>query len=98
METEPILCSLCLRVFERHQLSKHHCLPKSKGGTNDDIELLCGMCHGYVHATYTNNTLARQYATINELRMAPEVQPFLRWVRKQAPTCRTRNARRKRRI
>jgi hypothetical protein len=89
---------LCQRGFARKQLTKHHCLPKSRGGTNDDVELLCGQCHGMVHATYTNKTLAATYPTIEQLREAPELQAFLRWVRKQPATRRTRNAQRKRKI
>lgn len=95
---EPISCTLCRRLFERPQLTKHHCRPRSKGGTPEDVELLCGQCHGMVHATYTNKTLAVRYPTIAQLREAPELGPFLRWVRKQPPTRRTRNAPRKRKI
>jgi hypothetical protein len=51
-----------------------------------------------VHATYTNRTLAARYPTIAELRQAPELAAFIRWVRKQPPSRRTRNKRRKRRL
>jgi hypothetical protein len=95
---DPIPCSLCGRPFARAQLTKHHCLPKEKGGTHEDVELLCPQCHGMVHATYTNRTLAAAYATMAHLRKAPEMQAFIRWVRKQPPTRRTRNKRRKRRL
>jgi hypothetical protein len=91
-------CCLCQRPFERKHLTQHHCLPKSKGGTMDDVELLCGMCHGMIHATYTNQTLANQYATIEALRSAPELEKFLRWVRKQPSSRKTRNKPRRRKI
>ena len=39
-------CGLCGRGFARSGLTKHHCLPKSRGGTSDDVELICGQCHG----------------------------------------------------
>jgi hypothetical protein len=95
---ESIPCSLCGRPFARAQLTKHHCLPKEKGGTQEDVELLCSQCHGMVHATYTNRTLAAAYPTIAQLRQAPEMQAFIRWVRKQHPSRRTRNKPRKRRL
>lgn len=88
---ESIPCSLCGRAFERKQLTKHHCLPREKGGKEEDVELLCSQCHGMVHATYTNGTLAMRYRTIRELRQAPELSAFLGWVRKQAPSRRKRN-------
>ena len=94
----PLPCALCERPFSRRQLTKHHCLPREKGGSGEHVELICGQCHGMVHATYTNATLATLYPTIAQLRKAPELAPFLRWVRKQAPSRRTRNAPRRRRL
>jgi 5-methylcytosine-specific restriction protein A len=96
--TEPIPCSLCGRPFARRQLTRHHCLPREEGGTAEHVELLCPQCHGMIHATYTNRTLAAAYPSIPLLRQAPELQPFLRWVRKQPPSRRTRNAPRRRRL
>jgi hypothetical protein len=93
-----IPCGLCGRGFLLDRLTRHHCLPRSKGGTSEDVELLCGQCHGMVHATYTNATLASVYPTLADLRRAPELTGFLRWVRKQPSTRRTRNARRRHRI
>jgi hypothetical protein len=98
MDIIAIPCSLCDRPFERRQLTKHHCRPKQKGGTQEDVELLCPQCHGMVHATYTNGTLAVLYPTIEQLRQAPELMPFLRWVKKQPPSRRKRNRSRWRKI
>jgi hypothetical protein len=97
-EPIPMRCCLCGRPFERRRLTKHHCLPKSKGGTQEDVELLCSQCHGMVHATYTNGTLAAAYSTIEELRAAPELGKYLRWVRKQPPSRRKRNHSRRRKL
>jgi hypothetical protein len=94
----PLSCSLCDRPFEARQLTKHHCLPRQKGGDQDDVALLCPQCHGMVHATFTNATLAQLYPTIAKLREAPELAPFLRWVRKQPPSRRKRNAPRRRKL
>jgi hypothetical protein len=51
-----------------------------------------------VHATYTNQTLASLYLTIEALRKAPELGPYLRWVRKQPPSRKKRNISRRRKI
>jgi hypothetical protein len=51
-----------------------------------------------VHATYTNETLAALYPTLAKLREAPELDAYLRWVRKQPPSRRKRNRTRRRRI
>ena len=97
-DTEPTPCCLCGRSFARQHLTKHHCLPKSRGGTQDHVELLCGMCHGMVHATFTNKTLESIYPTIEDLRTAPELKAYLKWVRKQPATRRTRNKQRKQKL
>ncbi len=91
-------CALCGRRFERRQLTQHHCRPKEKGGDREDVALICSQCHGMVHATYTNATLAVRYPTIEQLRQAPELGPFLKWVRKQPPSRRKRNQSRRRKI
>jgi hypothetical protein len=92
-------CALCGRGFPAENwLTRHHCRPKSKGGTNDDVALVCAQCHGMIHATYTNATLAGAYATVAELRAAPELAAFLKWVRKQPITRKKRNKERRRKI
>lgn len=94
----PVPCGLCGRPFDRKHLTKHHCLPRAEGGTQEDVELLCPQCHGMVHATYTNETLAGLYPTLAQLRKAPELTSFLRWVRKQPSTRRKRNRPRRRKL
>ena len=97
-DEQPTPCGLCGRGFDRRHLTQHHCRPKSKGGTVDDVELLCSQCHGMVHATFTNATLAALYPTIVQLRTAPELGPFLTWVRKQPPSRKKRNKERRRKV
>lgn len=97
-EVKTCPCALCGRPFLPSQLTRHHCLPREKGGARDDIQLLCCQCHGMVHATFTNATLAALYPTIEQLRKAPDLAAFLRWVRKQPPSRRKRNVPRRRKI
>lgn len=91
-------CKLCGRGFTRDRLTRHHAVPKSKGGTVEHVELICGQCHTMVHATFTNRTLAALYPTVGALRAAPELAGFLKWVRKQPATRRTRNEPRRRKV
>jgi 5-methylcytosine-specific restriction protein A len=97
-EQSTIPCGLCGRAFPRDALTRHHTRPRSEGGTSDDIELLCSPCHSMVHTTYTNGTLAGQYASLTQLRQAPELQKYIRWVRKQPTTRRPRHARRRKKL
>lgn len=91
-------CGLCGRGFDAGRLTKHHCLPKSKGGTADDVEMICSQCHGMVHATFTNATLAAVYPTLSELRRAPALAGFLKWVRKIPATQKKKNKPRRNRV
>ncbi len=91
-------CGLCEREIEVSALTEHHCLPRSEGGTQSHVALICGQCHGMVHATFENRTLARRYPTVESLREAPELQAFLKWVRKQPPTRRKRNDTRREKV
>lgn len=94
----PAPCGLCGRPFAPDELTKHHCLPREKGGTQEHVEMLCRQCHGMVHATYTNATLAALYPTLARLRRAPELAKYLCWVRKQPPTRSKRNRPRRRKL
>lgn len=91
-------CGLCQRAFPPRQLTRHHCLPRQKGGTQEDIVMICAQCHGMVHATYTNGTLANLYPSIDQLKSAPELSAYLRWVRKQPASRRKRNRSRRRKL
>jgi Fe-S-cluster-containing hydrogenase component 2 len=97
-ESPEMPCKLCGRSCPRSALTRHHARPKSKGGTAEDVELICGQCHTMVHATFTNATLANVYPTVADLRRAPELAAFIRWVRKQPATRRTRNAPRRKKV
>ena len=98
MTTHSCLCALCARPFARAKLTKHHCLPKEKGGSSEDVALICSQCHGMVHATYTNETLAKCYPTVDMLRDAPELGKYLKWVQKQPPSRRKSNRPRRRKL
>jgi hypothetical protein len=91
-------CGLCGRGCTHAQLTQHHCLPKAKGGTIEHVELICSQCHGMVHATFTNQTLASLYPTIEQLRQAPELAEYIKWVRKQPVSRKKRNKERRRKI
>lgn len=95
-EDDPITCPLCLHGYERRELTKHHLVPKSRGGVM--TVLLCRPCHRQLHATYTEKELERKYPTVEALTEAEELQPYLTWVRRRKPRKRiaVKTAKRKR--
>src|SRR3954449_4122971 len=76
-------CSLCERVVPASLITLHHLTPKEKGGKAEHRTPLCRPCHKQLHATYSNTDLARLYPSLDALRSAAELQPFLKWIRKQ---------------
>jgi hypothetical protein len=87
-------CELCHRQVPSRLTNIHHLVPRSKGGGPEEQATLCKMCHSFIHATFTNRTLATAFPTIESLREDPEVQKFIRWVRKQKPHRRLKTDRR----
>jgi hypothetical protein len=78
-------CSLCEREVPRSLITLHHLRPKQKGGTAEHRTPLCRPCHKQLHAVYSNKALAQSLDSIERLKRAPELQPFLGWIRKQKP-------------
>lgn len=78
-------CELCERTVPSRLLTLHHLIPKQKGGKAEHRSPLCRPCHKQVHATFSNTELVQKFSDIPSLRSAPQLQPFLNWIRKQKP-------------
>jgi 5-methylcytosine-specific restriction endonuclease McrA len=86
MQADEHTCSLCRRIVPRELITRHHLTPKSRGGGADNRVHLCKPCHKQIHATFTNRQLERDYSDLRALHRAPELQSFLKWIRRQKPT------------
>ena len=99
MTTDPT-CPLCLRPIPPDaKQSRHHLVPKLKGGKGGPTVLLHQICHNEIHSALTEAELARDFATVEALRAHPKLAAFFRWIAKKPPTfhSRTVGGRRKRR-
>lgn len=79
------ICQLCGRHVPQSLTGMHHLLPRSHGGSQEHEVTLCKMCHSFLHATFSNRTLAESFDTLKSLRQDSEVRSFVSWVRKQKP-------------
>lgn len=80
------VCALCGRpVPPRVPQSRHHLVPKLRGGKGGETVLLHHLCHREIHATLSEAELARNYASIEALRAHPRLAAFIRWVAKRPP-------------
>ncbi|NNE94363.1 MAG: HNH endonuclease [Verrucomicrobiales bacterium] len=85
------MCPLCGRPIPPRLESKHHLIPKLKGGKNGPISVLHTICHGKIHSVFTEAELARQYSTIEALLEHEEIKRFVSWVKKRPPEFRSSN-------
>lgn len=80
------ICALCGRPIPEHvRQSRHHLIPKLKGGKHGPQVLLHQICHNEIHARITEADLAREYNTPEKLRAHPELERFIKFIRKKDP-------------
>ena len=72
-------CELCGRQVR--QTSRHHLIPKSKGGVV--TANLCSACHTTLHKFFSNQVLAKELHSLEALQNEPEIARYLVWIRKQ---------------
>jgi hypothetical protein len=80
------VCPLCLRPIPPDVLqSRHHLIPKLKGGRHGETVLLHHICHKTIHKTLREAELARNFNTVEALRAHPELARFWEWVARRPP-------------
>lgn len=65
--------------------SRHHLIPRLRGGKGGETVLLHAICHAEIHATLSGTELARDYNTIEALRAHPRLVNFIAWVARRPP-------------
>lgn len=90
-------CPLCERPIPPAEASRHHLIPKLKGGARGPTVVLHRVCHGKIHTVLSEAELARRYSTIDLLRSHEEIAKFIRWIRKRPPDYRSSNRKPRRR-
>ncbi|MEM9887832.1 MAG: HNH endonuclease [Bacteroidota bacterium] len=76
-------CPLCDRELGEINISKHHLVPKSKGGTFGETVLLHNICHQKIHSVFTEKELKEDYNSVAKLRAHEQINKFVKWVRKK---------------
>ncbi len=75
-------CGLCGRgIPPGAKASRHHLVPRLKGGARLGTVRLHQVCHSAIHARFTETELARRLADLDSLRADPELARFVAWVR-----------------
>ena len=74
-------CELCLRDVDSYTV--HHLIPKSRGGRFGRTARLCPTCHRQLHALFSETILANELHSVELLRANPQVNSYLKWIRRQ---------------
>ena len=75
------ICELCKRDVEI--LTRHHLVPKQRGGSKGDTINLCLSCKDMVHKLIPNKQLEREYNTLEKLLSNDKIKKYVNWVSKQ---------------
>lgn len=84
-------CPLCQRPIPPELESRHHLIPRLKGGSKGPCVTLHSTCHSKIHAELTESQLARDYHTVEALQNHPAIARFIRWIATRPPELRVRN-------
>lgn len=85
MKDDPI-CPLCLRpIPESVPQSRHHLVPRLRGGKDGPVVLMHAICHKEVHRHLSETELARHYNSPEALRSHPALARFAAWVARRPP-------------
>lgn len=74
-------CQLCNRDFEK--LTRHHLVPKVRGGSKGDVIMVCLSCKDMIHRLIPNKELERKYNTLGALKNHPKIRKYVKWISKQ---------------
>lgn len=87
------ICPLCARPIPPDApQSRHHLVPRLKGGKRGETVLLHHICHKEIHATLSEAEIARGYSSVAALRTHPRLARFIAWVAKRPPGFASRTA------
>ncbi|WP_294230358.1 HNH endonuclease [uncultured Shimia sp.] len=84
-EKDPI-CPLCRRpIPPEARQSKHHLIPRLRGGKVGPTVLRHQICHNEIHATLTETALAHVCNSVERLQSHASLAKVIPWVSKRPP-------------
>ena len=79
---QPDPCPLCgAHMVDGESVDRHHLIPRSKKGVEQ--ERCHVVCHRKIHSTLSEAELSAHWHTWERLRAHPELEKYIKWVRKQ---------------
>lgn len=75
------MCPICERHIPDYLMTKHHLIPRSKGGK--DIEFICLACHNQIHLLFSNRELESNLNNVQKIQNHTKMKSFIQWIRKR---------------
>ena len=96
MSSKKESCPNCGRELP---LTKHHLVPRHKGGKDEESNYIwmCCDCATHLHCLYENNHLKKNLSTIDDLTDDPAMKKFGKFARKQTKTVQQKNSKNRKR-
>lgn len=94
---ETQFCVICERPLGKINISRHHLIPRSKGGKDGETILIHNICHQKIHSLFSGKELKEHFYTVEKLRENEDMLKFVKWVAKKDPAFYQSNRRAKRR-
>ena len=83
-------CQICGRdLVQGNSVNEHHLIPKTFKGK--ETITIHKVCHSKIHSVFTERELYNHFHTAERLREHPEMEKFIKWIRKKEPEFRARN-------
>lgn len=80
------VCCICDRdMVAGISADDHHWIPQSKGGKKGPKTTIHRICHDKLHSVWSEKELAKTYNNPTVIKVAPEMQEFLAFVKNKRP-------------
>jgi len=79
-------CPICERELGTKNISKHHLIPRSKGGKNTATITIHNICHQKIHSVFSEKELKDNFNTVAQIKRSEEIIKFIKWVAKKDPS------------
>lgn len=80
------ICSVCERgMVDDSSTDRHHWVPVVKGGKKGLLSKIHRICHQKIHSVWKEGELAKTYNNPETIKVAPEMQEFLAFLKNKAP-------------
>ncbi len=82
-ENYTLECPNCKRVINKKFLTKHHSIPRQKGGSKSEKITLCISCADHLHNLYPNSRIKKDFNTLEKIINDPGMKKFGEWIGKR---------------